>query len=316
MMTPRTRRDRASHAPRQGLTLVELLIVIVMLSIVVGGIMGILVRQQQFYSGAAGVLDTRSSVREGAAVLQSDLRALSPASNDIALMGPTFIEFEQQFGASVVCAVGVNTIDIAPQVVEKGAVLTSWATPPRRGDQVLIYDSNAEGSAFNAQGWTGPTQLTQDPTPNTPCPTSTGLTSTAAEASRGWRLTLQDNVNGPAALSLTGTIRPGSAVRFLRRARYQLYQAADDNWYLGFTYCTPTCGALEAVSGPYLDDKTAAPGVQFRYLDRFRNVTTNQLQVSRIDVTLRARSERAVNMPGRQRGFYYDSLTTSIAVRN
>jgi type II secretory pathway pseudopilin PulG len=299
---------------RLGLTLVELLIVIVLLSIVVGGIMGVILRQQQFYGSASMVLDTRGSVRDGAAVLQSDLRALSPAGGDILEMGPTFIEFRQQFGSSVVCTVSGKTVVIAP--LGTGGILTSWATTPRDGDVVLIYDSKEEGSPMSQQTWVE-SRLTTDATPNATCPTSTGLTSSASIAQKGWSLTLEDNVNtGFPRLSQNGTIRAGSAVRFLRRARYELYQAADNEWYLGFAYCTAGCAQLAPVSGPYLGKDGPEPGLEFTFYGPSQTPTADRKQVRMIEVTLRARSERAVNMDGRKRDFYTDSLRTRIAVRN
>src|SRR5579864_5741303 len=106
---------------RRAFTLIELMVAIVLLAIVAGGMMGIIVRQQQFYSGSAGVLETRGSVRDGMAMITSDLRSLSPSKQDIYAMGRTFIEFRLNTGAAVVCTISVDrkTITVRP---------SSWRT--------------------------------------------------------------------------------------------------------------------------------------------------------------------------------------------
>ena len=90
---------------RTGFTLVELLIVIVILAVVLTSVMTIFVQQQRFYSDSSAIIETRSSTRDAAYVLQSDLRALSPKSGDIYKMGSGFVEFRSQPGSSVVCTI-------------------------------------------------------------------------------------------------------------------------------------------------------------------------------------------------------------------
>src|SRR6202022_2394268 len=54
---------------------------------------------------------------------------------------------------------------------------------------------------------------------------------------------------------LGSDVKPGAAVRFVRRARYSLYRASDGDWYLGYRRCNaigpPGCGVVQPVSGPY-----------------------------------------------------------------
>jgi hypothetical protein len=45
-------------------------------------------------------------------------------------------------------------------------------------------------------------------------------------------------------------------------------------------------------------------------------VTTNPAALRRIDITLRSQSSIQVDMDGHAKGFYKDSLKTSIAFRN
>src|SRR5206468_5041421 len=94
----RTREPRRS---RRGFSLVELMIVVVLLAVVMTSVMTIFVQQQRFYSDSSAIIETRSSTRDAAYVLQNDLRSLAPQSGDIYSMGSNFIEFRSQPGASV-----------------------------------------------------------------------------------------------------------------------------------------------------------------------------------------------------------------------
>jgi hypothetical protein len=70
------------------------MITLVLLGIVAGGMMQIIAKQQKFYNGNSGVLGTRSNVRQGVTVFQSDLRGINPRRDIYAgEMKSTSIEF-------------------------------------------------------------------------------------------------------------------------------------------------------------------------------------------------------------------------------
>jgi len=298
---------------RRGFTLIELMVAIVLLSIVAGGMMGIIVRQQQFYSGSAGVLETRGSVRDGMAMITSDLRSLSPSKLDIYAMGRTFIEFRLSTGAAVICTISVDrkTVTVPPLVLSTNTGLTSWISAPQNGDSVLAYDADTSANASDDK-W-DPGQLTAGATGAASCPNSTGFTRTSGEASSGWQFPLHD--------ALASTVQVGGALRFFRRARYQLFQASDGLWYLGFYDClptrTPACTTLQPVSGPYLPAANSGlSGLELTYYDATGAVTTTTTLVRRIGVVMRAQSRSRIHTPGRAAGFYQDSLGVFLAVRN
>ena len=303
----------AKTRARRGFTLVELLVAIVLLAIVAGGMMGIIVRQQQFYSGSAGVLETRGSVRDGMAMLTSDLRSLSPSNHDIYAMGRTFIDFRLNTGAAIICTINVNrrSATVPPLVLSNNTGLTSWISAPQNGDSVLVYDADTSANASDDK-WDA-AQLSVAATGSANCPTTTGFTKTAAEASSGWLVSLND--------TLSSNVKVGAALRFFRHARYQLFQASDGLWYLGFYDClpsrTPVCTSLEPVSGPYMPAANSGPsGLELTYYDSTGAVTTTDSLVRRIGVVTRAESRSMIHTPGRAAGFYQDSLAAFLAVRN
>lgn len=305
----RTKRVRT----RRGFTLIELMVAIVLLSIVAGGMMGIIVRQQQFYSGSSGILETRGSVRDGMAMLTSDLRSLSPKNSDIYAMGRTFIDFRLSTGAAVVCTISVDrkTVTVPPLILSNKNGLTSWISAPQSGDSVFVYDADTSANASDDK-W-DPNQMSAGATSAASCPNTSGFTTTAAEAASGWRV--------PLNTALGATVQVGATLRFFRRARYQLFQASDGLWYLGFYDClptrTPACTSLEPVSGPYLPAANAGvSGLELTYYDATGAVTANSSQVRRIGIVTRAQSRSIIHTPGRKQGYYQDSLGVFLSVRN
>ena len=68
---------------RRGMTLVEMMVVVVLLSIVGGAVMSTLAKQQAFYRSTSDVMDLRSQMRQASAVLANDLRGVASGAGDI-----------------------------------------------------------------------------------------------------------------------------------------------------------------------------------------------------------------------------------------
>ncbi len=300
----RARSRRPSQ--RRGVTLIELMITLVLLGVVAGGMMQIIARQQKFYNGNSGVLGTRSNVRQGVAVFQSDLRGINPRRDIYSgEMKTTSIEFREPRGSSVICAIdgGRTTIVVPPPVLASGMGFTSWVQAPEVGDSVLVFNPTTRLWDPTPRVITG-----SDPTEGSGTCTS-DLIKDAGDLARGWQMTLNP--------ALPAGVGVGASLRLFRRARYELIQAADGNWYLGFRDCTALpCDDPRPIAGPYLAADNAPPGLQLGYYNANGNPTADPNALRRIDITLRSQSSMEVDMDGRTKGFYKDSLKTSIAFRN
>jgi hypothetical protein len=257
-------------------------------------------------------------------MLPSDLRAISSAGNDIYYMSDSAIEFRSTFGSSVVCKIitsGGGSIVLPPRNTAKGARWTSWAQTPVIGDSIALYDESAttgsKDDRWTLHQITGWTLVTGDV--STGCQSSTRfvLASDLTSTNPSFRLVLSP--------AFPATMTQGAAVRFLKRARYNLYRAADGLWYLGYRDCltsrTPQCSTVQPIGGPYQPYATpgsGTSGVEFAYYDSLGAVTTNRQQVARISVVIRGQSSELVQLggPGSPWTTFQDSLTLEVALRN
>ena len=311
LITSMHKRSRVSA--RRGFSLVEMLIVIVLLAVVLSAVMTIFVQQQRFYSDSASIMQTRSSTRDAASVLQSDLHALSPKSGDIYSMGASFIEFRTQPGSSVVCTIDATRkiLTVPPVNVSSESALTAWLAAPASSDTVLILDPGLNASSGDDVWQTY--VLTAAPTVAGTCPVATGLTTTAGEAAAAYTLNITP--------ALTATTPVGAPIRIVRKAHYELYQEASGNWYLGYYDCikarVPACNALAAVAGPYVPPNVGGTGgIVFSFRDSTGAVTATTTLVRRIDLVARAQTAQEIHTAGYKRGLMTDSTFASIAPRN
>jgi type II secretory pathway pseudopilin PulG len=285
-----------TRARRHGASLIELTVVIVLLAVIGAATLGVVVHQERFYREQASAIDSRATVRDAAALLQSELRALTPADGDLYAIATAAVDFRATMAQSVICTIASSRaqITIPPEHLAAGAPLTWLGTQPEQGDTLLVLGSDSTlGDAWDRHVLTAP------PSSAGTCPTSSGLTTTAAEASAALTLSLSPALD-------TG-IAPGALVRVVRHARYELYRASDSRWYLGYLDClasraTP-CNVVQPVAGPF-----APGGIALAYFDRAGALTANPARVARIDAL--AIAER------RSSPTVLDSLATTIALRN
>jgi hypothetical protein len=285
-----------TRACRRGASLIELTVVIVLLAVIGTATLGVVVHQERFYRDQASAIDSRATVRDAASLLESELRALTPADGDLYALGTNALDFRSTLAQSAICTIAPSRmqITIPPEHLATGVPLTWLGTQPEQGDTLLVLATDSTlGDAWDRH------VLTAAPTSAGTCPSSTGLTTTAAEASAALTMSLSP--------PLDTAIAAGALVRVVRRARYELYRASDSRWYLGYLDClssraTP-CNVVQPVAGPF-----APAGIRLAYLDRGGGLTSDPWRVARIDVL--AIAER------RSSPTVLDSLATTIALRN
>jgi len=319
----------SGHARRAGFTLVELLITIVLLGLVMGALLNVVVRQQRFYHGASEIIDIRSQVRQATHLLPSDLRGISTAGGAVGGVSVTdlypggmerhAISFRSSFGSSIACITdaGRTQLTLPPLDLASGTVLTAWLRQPVAGDSLFVFDD------MGVLGGTGqwlPREIASVTTLVDGCPASTGFTAAADAGKDSWLITLSTAL--PATVPVgTGV---GTPVRFFQPVTYELIQAADGLWYLGYSDCrtgrTPVCTDPQPVAGPYLPPSTdeSESGLTIRYLDATGVDAATPDDVASIRITFLGETPGDVQIQGLRTtdGRYRDSLSVLVAVRN
>jgi prepilin-type N-terminal cleavage/methylation domain-containing protein len=301
--TSHSRRDR-----RAGVTLVELMVVLVILGLVGAVIMRVVLRQQRFYAGAAEISSERADLRDLATALPTDLRGISSAGGDIYAMSDSSIDFRLPLGLSTICVLGVGltSVVVPPATLASRSGVTTWTTAPVLGDSVLIYDEGAT-SGIGDDVWR-PYKISGAPTAAS-CPNATRFTATAAEAAAG--------INLPLSAALPATTPQGSAMMFFRHAHYGLFLTSSGKTMLGYYDCPAgTCGSMTPIAGPFLPYAASGSGVQFKYYDSTGVVTNVTTNVARIDIVVRAQTAAPVALTGGTKSYVRDSLAFSVSLRN
>jgi hypothetical protein len=308
------------------MTLVELLIAITLLSVVMGTILTVVMRQQRFYRSASEIIETRSQLRSATAILPVELRGVSTqvrdalgnvVGSDLLAIGPNMVEFRSTFGAGVVCDVdgAGTTVTLYPDVLaSNGLRFGGFLYEPDEGDLAYLLNNGAGGSADDT--WD---QRTIDAPPtNTTALCTAGLAGGTAEdlALPRRQFTFAAATNAVV----------GAPVRIARQVRYELYQDATSGlWYLGQSVMNVGGGydPIQPVAGPYLpatNDSTTS-GLFLRYLDVNGNIITTTDQaarqsVTRVDIIVRGQTTNQVNGSGFGKGNKIDRQDISVAIRN
>lgn len=313
-------RARVHHA-RNGMTLLELIISLVLVGLMGGLIVGFLLKQERFYAGANEILQTRTQVRQAGTTLPGDLRAISSQEGDIYAMSDTSIDFRSTFGTSVVCVstVASSLISLPPVTLAKGSALSVWSQTPTGNDSLALY---VEGSATKSSDdtWSyhrisGITIASSNASPG--CTSASGLMkSTDVSASnQSYAFTLSP--------TQAATVSAGAAVRFFKKVHYSLYKASDNYWYLGYYDCrtsrVPVCNTIQPIAGPlrpYVAGSPQLAGLRFTYYDSTGAVTANRLGVSRISILLQGEGLKTIQLAGGSPQTFRDSLRIEVGLRN
>jgi type II secretory pathway pseudopilin PulG len=297
---------------RRGLSLAELVVVIALAGLVGGAVIGTITRQQRFYRGASELLHVREGVRDAVELLSADVRGMSVADT-VRLAADSAIEFFTTIGASVVCQILAGDVGLPP-ADPLGNSLSAFHAEPDTGDLALIHIEsggvNERWERHRISGFVRQSLASSCP------PTSRFSRQSDLDAGvDGFTVTLTTPVSGD--------VKPGAAVRFLRRERYSLYRAGDGEWYMGYRRCNAigpsVCVAIQPVSGPYraYSRDPRATGLLFEYFDSAGQPleATAPLAISRVDVTARGESQFDPSGVPHLARRIADSATISLAIR-
>lgn len=292
---------------RRGFSLVELIVILALSTIVMGGLTSVLVRQQRFYRGTADLIETRSQIRQAAGIIPSDLRGVSTIGGDILAISDTSMVFWATIGQAVACLATplATTITIPPLVLQNNNTLASFTTTPGLGDTVYVYHNGATDAAADDYWW--PYGILGPPTTVTSACAVLAFTGVLDQNTPRYSFMLSE--------PLRADISVGTPLRFVRRTRYSLYQADDMSWYLG--YCSPDCvGAPQPIAGPFLSGSGANKGVSFSYQNAAGAVTATPADVAQVSIVVRGQTQGTVDMGGYGNTQVGDSLRFSVAIRN
>lgn len=312
---------RADARPvRRGFTLPEMMIVLLIFALTLGSLMTLVMRQQRFYRSAGDVMSMRGQLRQGLGAVAADLRAISPANGDVYDMTDKAIELRALTGSSIVCKItnASRTITVPPTTLSSGNMLTAWPSMPAATDSFFVYDDSTGTATARWKAYS--ISSIAAVSGSSGCTTASGFVQASDTTRSSYAITI------PVGQTLPPTLLTGAPIRFFRRVRYELYQASDSKFYLGYYDClagrAPVCNALQPIAGPFRNYSTNAAnsGLLFAYYDSTGSALGaaigNAPRVTRVTVSLRGQSAATISMDGTTPDLVNDSLVMDVALRN
>lgn len=299
--------------------MVELLVVMVLLGVVVGGLIRVIAGQQRFYRSAGDLMDSRSQIRQAAALLPSDLRGASGGGGDFLDASDVSVRLMANIASSAVCSATANSFTTPPLSLASGQTIAAGRTAPTVDDIMMVYDEGPTSARADDQ-WQRYT-ITAVNTSVGGCIAPFTSVADALKPSYVYSIT-------PA---VSATIPQGAPIRFLRQVKYELYRASDGKWYLGYAECpAAVCAPLQPVSGPYQDyvgSNDPGNGLRFQFFNNAgTEITGPELTgvwnqpirnwIARVRISVRGQTASAVAMPGLPAAPKKDTLIVHVAVRN
>jgi prepilin-type N-terminal cleavage/methylation domain-containing protein len=297
---------------RSGHTLIEVLVVLGILGVLSGAVARMLDRQHRHYHALSLVIEERSQLAQGAAVVTSELRAASSSGGDLRALSDTSFITRTPLGTGIVCAVHAPTdLELAPAALARGSRVASFLSQPQAGDSLLVFDEGISLAATDDRWELA--HIAGIATPATTC--GPPIVDPVADAGNpGWRLRL--------TTPLSPTVGIGAPVRFVRPARVALYQSSGDD-YLGVSDWSPASASwnvIQPVAGPFADNGGSSPSVRFEYRDTLGNVLATPLASTTAVAMVRAHAiattAAIVRADGMRRGMLSDTLNLAVELRN
>jgi hypothetical protein len=283
---------RQKGGPRNGASLIEIVIAMVVAGIVLSLVSSISVRQQRLVSEVTDGVAVAAQLREISTVLPGDLHGVASAAGDIREATDTAIELRATIASAVVCDTAANAFILAPAGFGVTAY-ASFTTTIEPGDTAWVFtpgDSVDEWKPFAIAG--------------------TASANTAGRQCAALGPRLSDSARALPRLSITVTPSPvpvaamiGSPMRVTRALRYSLYRASDGRWYVGARDWNATLlrfNTVQPVSGPFLS--AAASGMALSYFDssdtRLPTPVVDRRTIAAIRASFRAQSKGAAIVLG------------------
>jgi prepilin-type N-terminal cleavage/methylation domain-containing protein len=277
----------------EGFTLAEIMIVVLLSSIIMGSIYQMIVMQDKTTREQYAVIETQQNARTALAVMTADLKEISAVDGDVLGATETSITFRALRKGAMVCAVGLNTIDVA----ELGG-------PFVVGDNILVFSEGANANSAADDSWLNRQVSAVAALTSASCPAGNAMGAV------GWRRLL---------LSLPPTnVQVGALLRSYTPMRYSI--SDNGEWgQLMRRVSEPPIGAT--VESAIIDrlSPTADGGLQLRYFNAAgtqitaANLATNLNNIMRVQVKVRGKAVTSVATTGNNR--YQDSLVTTVFLR-
>lgn len=278
---------------RAGFTLVELLIALVVGAAIMGAAYRLLAGNQRFYRAQTQVTEVQQNLRAVGLILPGELREISASGGDIIAMSDTSISIRAMRNFAIVCSAPVPATGVV--VVRNSMIYGYRAMDPTRDSAFVFRDGDTDLSSDDR--WLNAAIGS----------VASGL---CTDGAAGTIVTLSGMVGG---LSQLDSVTVGSPLRTYERVRYRLYDDGTGTWWLGTQVIVS--GAYSTIS-PLAGPLRARDGLELRYYDAAGAVTAVEDEVATIEIVARAQSTQPINTPGRAIGYYQDSLTVRVALRN
>jgi prepilin-type N-terminal cleavage/methylation domain-containing protein len=253
--------NETARRQRAGFTLVELTVALTVGGLVLALIVGIAVRQQRVFGDIADVTALESRLREAAAILPIDLRAVAPALGDLRAATDTAVEVRATIATAIVCDTNSSRIVLTPTAdyelgTRNAARFSSFSSPIVAGDTAWLLSATD-----TSDDWV-PYAVASVATTGARTGSCAPIAPKLDAAGAAMRVALS-LVATPAASSLLGL-----PIRVTRPVRYSLYRASDGAWYLGardWNYSTTRFNTIQPVAGPFL--AASDSGLRFSFVD-------------------------------------------------
>lgn len=279
---------------RRGFTFVELLVVAVLGTLIMGAILQILITNQRTYTAHSATVSGQQSTRMALEVLFTELREISPAGGDILYMSEDSLRIRlmRKFGA--VCVTDLSPADPVLTIVRLSNIFgMDGSNVFAANDSVFVYADNDEDIRTD-DVWI-PAQVTAVDTAGVTCPQDG---TPAAE------LTFLGQLSSFLPAIGGDSVGIGAPMRSYQRFTFGTVAAYGDT-YFGRRAGN---GPMIPVAGPI----ASTNGVDFIYRDELGAITSTATDVRQIEVRVRTGSN-VLNSLGET---VRDSITAWIYTRN